>query len=201
MTLAALLLAFFLGSVPFSWLLAWWLEGVDLRKVGSGNPGATNAIRVVGRVWGGVAMALDVGKGAAAVWAAPLLTGASIPGWLPAACGCCAILGNVFCPFFGFRGGKAVATGGGVFLGLAPRATLVTMVLFFSILKVSHKTSMGSLSSAVMLPALLTLEWFLELGDRPSGWVAALAWAAALLVIARHKENIRRLLRGEESKI
>ncbi len=194
-------LAFLLGAIPFSWLLVWWLRGVDLRTVGSGNPGATNAIRIVGAKWGRLAMALDVGKGLVAVWLVPRLAGSATSGWLPAVCGCMAILGNVFCPFLRFKGGKAVATAGGVFLGLAPYATLLTAVVFFSLLKTTRKTSIASITCAVVLPLLLTVEWWKEVGDSPSVPVLILVWSAAVLVLFRHKDNIQRLLRGSETTI
>ncbi len=194
-------LAFLLGAIPFSWLLVWWLRGVDLRTVGSGNPGATNAIRVVGKKWGGLAMALDVGKGLAAAGLVPLLASAAVRGWLPAVCGCAAILGNVFCPFLRFKGGKAVATTGGVFLGLAPFSTLLTAVLFFTLLKTTQKTSIASLCCAAVLPALITFQWWQGVGDCPSTPVLILVWGAALLVLIRHRENIQRLLRGSETTI
>jgi acyl phosphate:glycerol-3-phosphate acyltransferase len=194
-------LAFLLGGIPFSWLLVWWLRGVDLRTVGSGNPGATNAIRVVGVKWGALAMALDVGKGLAAVWLIPKLAGETTSAWLPAVCGCAAILGNVFCPFLRFKGGKAVATAGGVFLGLAPLSTLLVAVVFFSLLKTTQKTSIASLTCAAMLPLMITVQWWKGIGDEPSTPVLLLAWGAALLVLIRHRENIQRLLRGNETAI
>lgn len=194
-------LAFFLGAIPFSWLLVWWLRGVDLRTVGSGNPGATNAIRVVGTKWGGLAMALDVGKGLLAVWLVPRLAGEGSSQWLPAVCGCAAILGNVFCPFLRFKGGKAVATTGGVFIALAPLCTLLTAVLFFTLLKITRKTSIASLSCAGLLPVLITLQWWTEVGGQPGTPVLVLVWVAALLVVIRHRENIQRLLRGSETTI
>lgn len=194
-------LAFLLGGIPFSWLLVWWLRGVDLRTVGSGNPGATNAIRVVGAKWGALAMALDVGKGLAAVWLIPKLAGDAPSAWLPAVCGCAAILGNVFCPFLRFKGGKAVATAGGVFLGLAPLSTLLIAVVFFALLKTTQKTSIASLTCAAMLPLMITMQWWKGIGDDPSTPVLLLAWGAALLVLIRHRENIQRLLRGSETAI
>jgi glycerol-3-phosphate acyltransferase PlsY len=201
MVWVAVFLAFWVGSIPFSWLLVWLLAGVDLRTVGSGNPGATNAMRVVGRKWGGLAMALDIAKGWAATAAVPILAGDGSPEWLPVGCGCAAILGNVFCPFFRFRGGKAVSTAGGVFLGLAPRSALAAIILFFSLLGLTRKTSVCSLAGAAFLPLVLTLQWHGGWGDRPGPSVILLAWSAAILVVFRHRENIRRLVRGEESGI
>lgn len=200
MSLILLLAAFIAGSIPFSWLLVRILKGIDLRTVGSGNPGATNAIRVVGPCWGGLAMALDVGKGLFAGACLPLLV-QDPPGWLPALSGCMAILGNVFSPFLKFRGGKAVATAGGVFLGLSPRATLLVAILFFTLLKITRKTSIASLSCALILPLAISVEACLAIGDHPNRWVVMLVWAAAGIVTLRHRENISRLLAGRESTI
>lgn len=201
MSIVAVAVAYLVGSIPFSWLLVWLLKGVDLRTVGSGNPGATNAIRVVGKGWGGLAMALDVLKGTVAAAGVPVVMGLMETGWVPAACGAAAILGNVFCPFFWFKGGKAVATAGGVFLGLAPRATLVVVVLFFLVLAVTRKMSICSLTAAVVLPALITFEWRERWGDAPSVWVVGIAWLAAVIVVMRHRENIQRLFEGREKTV
>lgn len=200
MNLILLLFAFLVGSIPFSWMLVRLLKGIDLRTVGSGNPGATNAIRVVGPWWGGLAMALDVGKGLFASALLPLLVHGS-SAWLPALCGCMAILGNVFSPFLRFRGGKAVATAGGVFFGLAPRATGLVALLFFTLLLISRKTSVASLSAAFALPLVISLQAYLGRGDHPTQWVVLLVWVTAGIVILRHRENIARLMAGQESTI
>jgi glycerol-3-phosphate acyltransferase PlsY len=200
MIAVAILIAFLLGSLPFSWLLVRFLRGIDLREVGSGNPGATNAWRVVGPGWGSVALFLDIGKGAAAVLASPLLLGSEGgPDWLPAACGCAAILGNVFCPFLGFKGGKAVATASGVFLGLAPLAFGLTLLAFLLVVAVTRRVSIGSLVGAVVLPSVLTSQLLFEWTRPPHLSVVLLVWLAALVVIVRHLSNIRRLLQGAES--
>jgi glycerol-3-phosphate acyltransferase PlsY len=209
MSIVVLALAFLVGSIPFSWLLVWGLKGIDLRTVGSGNPGATNAMRVVGPFWGGLGMVLDVGKGwVGAGWLPALypflskipLTGEGevIP-WLPAVCGCCAILGNVFCPFLRFKGGKAVATAGGVFLALDWISTLLTALLFFFLLRKAKKTSIASLVAALLLPILVTIHALANDRFSPDSSVVWLVWGAAFLVVLRHKENIRRLWAGEET--
>ena len=191
-----ILSAFLLGSLPLSWILVWLLKGVDLRTVGSGNPGATNAFRVVGAKWGSLALGLDIGKGVAAVLLAPQL--APEIGWLPAGCGFAAILGNVFCPFLKFKGGKAVATASGVFLGLAPLPFLVTAAVFGLVFWKTRQVSLGSLCGAVILPLLLTGLYLTKALTPPHLSVVLLVWVAGILVIFRHRSNIRRILSGKE---
>jgi glycerol-3-phosphate acyltransferase PlsY len=200
MLFIALLLAFFLGSIPFSWLLTLWLKGIDLRTVASGNPGATNAVRVVGWKWGIVALLLDISKGLAAVLIAPLLV-AEGPTWLPVAAGCSAILGNVFCPFLKFKGGKAVAAAAGVFLALGPLAFLVTAVIFGLIVWKFNIVSIGSIAAGLILPTLLTVEWWQGVGDKPEFSVLVLAWSTGLIIVARHRANIRKILSGKEGHL
>jgi len=194
--LLSLILGLFFGSIPFSWILVWLLKGVDLRTVGSGNPGATNAYRVVGPGWGTLALILDIAKGLAAVLVAPLL--AEGVGWLPAGCGLAAILGNVFCPFLKFKGGKAVATASGVFLGLVPVSFAIAAGVFGLVFWKTRQVSLGSIVGAVVLPCLIT---GFHLGQGPHAphlSVVLLVWFAALLVIFRHRSNIARILKGEE---
>jgi glycerol-3-phosphate acyltransferase PlsY len=194
------LLAFFLGSLPLSWILVWMMRGVDLRKIGSGNPGATNAMRVMGPRWGVLALLLDITKGTLAV-RIPMLLIPMAPDWFPVVCGLLALLGNIFCPFLRFKGGKGVATATGVFLGLAPAAVGLTLVLFGLLLAASKKVSLGSLVGALILPILLTLEWHYQAFDQPSLWIIVLAWSTGVMVIIRHRENIRRLISGKERSI
>jgi glycerol-3-phosphate acyltransferase PlsY len=195
-SILTLALAFFLGSLPFSWILVWILKGVDLRTIGSGNPGATNAFRVIGARWGTVALVLDIAKGLAAVLLAPIL--AAEIDWIPAGCGLAAIVGNVFCPFLRFKGGKAVATASGVFLGLVPLPFLITAAVFGLVFWRTHQVSVGSIAGAVVLPILLTALYGANGPQAPHLSVVLLVWFAALLVIFRHRANIRRILKGEE---
>jgi len=187
-------LGFLLGSIPFSWILGRLLGGVDIRSVGSGNVGATNVARALGFSAGGAALLLDAAKGAAAAILGqaldPAVTGA--PGSLAA--GGMAVLGHNFTPFLGFRGGKGVATGAGVFAILAPNAVLASVVVFAVAVGWSRIVSLGSLLAAVALPVAAWLT------GSPRGAVA-LALLVAILVIARHRENLSRLARGEEPRI
>lgn len=194
-----LVLAGLSGSIPFSWLLVWTLYRVDLRTVGSSNPGATNAMRVAGKTWGLVALALDIAKGILAVSWATILLGPEHPPWLPMASGLAAILGNIFCPFLRFKGGKAVATATGVFVALAPHALAAGALTFALLMAVTRIVSISSLGAAVVLPIALTLQWVQGWGGYPYPGVVALAYLAAILVIWRHRSNLARLLAGRES--
>jgi len=201
MLLLSLAIAFLLGSIPFSWILVWLLKGEDLRKVGSGNPGATNAIRVAGKGWGYLALALDITKGFAAVALAPRIPGIVSNDWLPVACGLAAILGNIYCPFLRFKGGKAVATSAGVFLALVPWASLVGLIAFGALFLPTQKVSAGSLAASIALPVAVTVNWTTGGWDQPTKWTVLLVWTTAILVVWRHRENIKRLLSGEEASI
>jgi glycerol-3-phosphate acyltransferase PlsY len=187
-------LGFLLGAIPFSWILARLLGGLDIRSVGSGNVGATNVARSLGFWAGGAALLLDAAKGAAAAWLGQALdpSGAAGAGGLLA--GGLAVLGHNFTPFLGFRGGKGVATGAGVFAVLAPEALLASLFVFALALGWSRTVSLGSILAAAALPVAA---WLTGRGAS----VAALALLIACVVIARHAANLRRLARGEEPRI
>ena len=187
----ALVAAYLLGSIPFA-LIAGRLNGVDLRTVGSGNLGATNLYRQLG--WG---YAIPVGifdmlKGAIPVavfgpWAGAGLVGALLLGVV-------AVLGHVFSVFVGFKGGKGVATGGGIVLGVAPYAFLVSLLVWILTTKLSGYVSLGSILGAIALPPAV---WFLHPGQRAIvPYVAGLA----ALVIWFHRANLKRLMAGTENR-
>ena len=187
-------LGFLLGAIPFSWILARLLGGVDIRSVGSGNVGATNVARSLGFLAGGTALLLDASKGAAAAWIGQMLDPAGAAGAGGLLAGGLAVLGHNFTPFLGFRGGKGVATGAGVFAVLAPPAVLASVAVFAIALLFSRTVSLGSILAAAALP----LAVWLTGGE---GRVAVLALLIAILVIARHAGNLQRLARGEEPRI
>jgi glycerol-3-phosphate acyltransferase PlsY len=190
--LAWLPAAYLLGAIPSSYLLARWMAGVDLREVGSKNLGATNLYRLLGWKAAIPAGAFDLAKGAVPVaLAARLGVG---PGWWPLAVGIAAVLGHVYSPFVGFKGGKGVATAGGVFLVLAPAPLGVAAVVWIALLRSTGYMSVASMLGAV---AFAVATPFLVPG-RP-----VLAVAAALicaLIVFTHRANIRRLLAGTESR-
>lgn len=202
-TLSLVLASYLLGAVPFSLLLGL-ARGTDIRKVGSGNVGATNLSRALGWKWGYLAFFLDFAKGALPVVGALALEsrapGSVCPqegGWVPVLAGLSAILGHVFPVYLGFRGGKGVATTFGVMAALSPLAAVLAGAVWGIVFVLARLVSVASLAAAVALPLGV---WLFEQGSRPQGSAAvqAFAIAIALLIVVRHGENIRRLLRGEE---
>jgi glycerol-3-phosphate acyltransferase PlsY len=186
------LLSYVLGSVPFS-LLASRLKGVDLRAHGSGNLGATNAIRVLGPAIGVPVLLADVAKGLVAVAVIPRLAGADAS-WAPILCGVAAVLGHVWSVFLKLRGGKGVATAAGAFFALAPRGVAIALAVFLVVLLTSRFVSLSSIAAALALPIAL---W----GTGASQPVVAAGLGLAILVVVRHRANVARLLAGTESRI
>ena len=186
----AVIAAFLLGSIPFGLIIAR-ARGVDVRSVGSGNIGATNVGRSVGKHEGALTLACDLGKGLL-----PVLVVRWVglpPGWVATVC-LAAVLGHVYSPWLWFRGGKGAATAGGAFLAGAPLATLIAALGFLAALKGSRRVSVGSVVGAVVLPLSL---WIL--GHVPQ--MIAAGALTALVVILRHKENLQRLRTGTEPKL
>jgi len=190
---ALLVLAgYLLGSISFAVILVRAATGGDIRAEGSGNAGATNVLRSHGRKLAVFVALADVAKGAAAVFLMRLVT--ADPSWAAAA-GFAAVLGHVFPVFYGFRGGKGVATAVGAFLALAPLALLVCLAGFVAIVAVTRYVSLGSVVSMTLLPPVAGLLF------RAPRAVVTSAAATALLVLFKHLPNIKRLARGEESKL
>lgn len=189
--LAWVLLSYGLGSFPTAYLLVRWLTGQDIRRMGSGNPGATNVFRSVGKGAGAVTLAVDALKGWLPVW----LCLRFFPGdWTAVLTGLATVAGHTWSPFLRFRGGKGVATSAGVFLALLPWTTLAALGVFALTLAASRHVSAGSLAAALILPPLAY--WRHGLSPR-----AGLAAVVGLLVIMKHIPNIRRLMRGEEHAV
>jgi len=190
------LLAFASGSVPWSWLLGK-LKGVDIRKEGSGNTGATNLFRVCGKGLGLAGMLLDILKGALPVLAAKYGIEGLAPQvgqWAVAAAAVLAVLGHVFSPWLKFKGGKGVATGLGVLLVLSPLTVSVGVAVFILVLSLTRFVSLGSIiASCAMIPAVFILN-----PDNPS--VQFMICLVAVLIVLRHISNIKRLLQGEENR-
>lgn len=192
--MANLLLAvsYLIGSVSFSILVVRFLAHEDVREKGSGNAGATNVLRNYGRKAGAVVAILDTAKGAAAVL---LMKGATAnPVYLGGAA-VLVILGHIFPLFFRFRGGKGVATTIGAFLVLSPVPALLAVAIFAATVAVSRYVSLGSLVASVLLPLMSRFAFHL-----PDAVVAAQG-AAAILIVAKHIENLRRLASGTERKL
>ncbi len=193
--------AYLYGSVPFGFLAAKMFRGVDIRRSGSGNIGATNAARVLGFKFFPLIFLLDVSKGLLPVWAAARLVppAAFDPAPLVIVTGVVAILGHVFPVYLGFKGGKAVATSTGVFLGLAPLAVLLAAALWAVVFALWRYVSLASICAALALaPAIMATHPDAFGAGLPLTGVAA---AGGVFVVSLHRTNIRRLLRGEEHKI
>jgi acyl phosphate:glycerol-3-phosphate acyltransferase len=207
LTFALILLpAYLLGSVPFG-LLIGRLGGIDVRKHGSGNIGATNVWRVLGPKWGGTTFLLDAGKGFAAVRLAENIAWARVPQPVPedylayatvfAALAC--ILGHTFPVWLLFKGGKGVATSLGVLLAVMPPvATGIVLGVWIVVFAASRYVSLASILAALSLP--ITVGALLFLDELQGRAYFAFACAAAFLVVRRHRENIKRLFAGTESR-
>jgi acyl phosphate:glycerol-3-phosphate acyltransferase len=198
----AALAAYLFGSIPFGYLLVRLVRKEDIREKGSGNIGATNVIRSGSKGLGALTFVLDVLKGFFAVILCALITGRA--GLAPdmranvvALAALCAILGHIYTLWLGFKGGKGVATAFGVFLALAPWAALAALGVFILIFAMSRYVSLGSILSAAAFPVFaLLLPNVLLIPRTP--WVAAVLFLAPLIVIARHRQNIARLIGGKE---
>lgn len=195
------LVGYAIGAIPFGYVIPCLAKGIDIRTVGSGNIGATNVGRVLGKWWGIAVFFLDAAKGfCPAFLLAPLLAhGASlVPAQVAAGLG--AILGHMFPVYIGFKGGKGVATSAGVFLGLAPLPAACALGAWAVVLAATRYMSLASIVGAIALPsAMVALDRARWLGDGAP--VFGLCVFASILVIVRHRANLGRLAAGTEPKI
>jgi len=191
------LAAYLLGSIPFSYLIVKARTGKDVRTVGSGNVGATNAMRAAGKVAGVVAGLLDAGKGAAAVLIAREL---GAPPAVTGGVAFAAVLGHCYPLFLRFRGGKGGATGAGTMAVLAPPAALASVVVFALVIRWKRYVSLATVTAAATTPLfVLTLQ---RLGILPAGgWLPLTTTAIATLIVIRHHQNLRRLHARTEPRI
>jgi glycerol-3-phosphate acyltransferase PlsY len=183
--------AYLLGSIPFGVLIARLAGDVDLRRVGSGNIGATNVLRAVGKGAAALTLLGDMGKGALAVGLARWTEASSAE---VAVVALVAVLGHLFPVWSGFRGGKGVATTLGVILAAMPAVGGLLLVIWLAVAAVFRYSSLAALVATATMPFLA---WLMD--GRPA--MLALTAALLILVVARHGENIRRLLSGTEGKI
>jgi glycerol-3-phosphate acyltransferase PlsY len=188
--------AYLIGSIPFGILLAKMFGGVDVRKAGSGNIGATNVARVAGPLPGILTLVLDALKGVAAVWLAARFANGSAM-WMTLA-GLSALIGHCFPVWLRFRGGKGVATAAGMFLALCWPAALGAIGVFILVVLFSRFVSLGSVSAAAAMPLLIYLLWAPH--HAPPLIVTFGAFAAAMLVVYKHDANIQRLVEGREPR-
>jgi len=199
--LLIVVIAYLLGSMPSGYLLIRLFRHQDIRQSGSGNIGATNVLRAGGKGLAAATFLLDMLKGSCAVWLGGVIGGLLAPGVAPAnmkaLAALVAVLGHIFPVWLGFKGGKGVSTGFGVFLVAAPWAALAAISVFIVVLAISRYVSLASILGAASFP-LFAL--FLGHGDRPPFFIAVQV-AVALILIAKHHQNIGRLLAGKESRL
>lgn len=188
--------AYFLGSIPFGYLIVRLSGRGDVRRHGSGNIGATNVARVGGTFSGLLTLALDAAKGYFAVWLAAAATDGNIR-WMMAAA-LLALIGHLFPAWLRFRGGRGVATGAGVFLPVCWQAVAGAAVVFLIVVALWRFVSLASIAAAASLPMLVYLLY--APGHAPPAIVSAVTSAAMVLVIWRHRANIARLLDGSEPR-
>ena len=200
--------SYLFGSIPFAFVIAG-AHGRDLRSIGSGNIGATNLARALGRRWAYFCFCLDVAKGLLPVLAAGRLI-SSRPGvagfFFVLAVGCAAILGHIFPLYIGFRGGKGVATSLGAALGLWPYYTICAafaVMVWVAVVLIWRYISLASIAASVVFPVVLILAIMLTPGwDFVNLWPLLIAAIVIpLAVIVRHRENIKRLIAGQEDRI
>ena len=197
MTLLAIpILAYFLGSIPFGLLLTRAFGRGDVRKVGSGNIGATNVARAAGMLAGIFTLVLDVAKGAGAVLLAEKLSNGSATWMMVAAFA--VLVGHCFPVWLKFKGGKGVATAAGIFLVLSPLACLAAVVLFILVVVFWKYVSLGSVSAAAAMPLLIYFLWAPRHAPPPVITIGTLA--VSLLITYKHRGNLQRLVERTEPR-
>ena len=191
-------LFYFVGSVPTGYLMGR-SRGIDIRQHGSGNIGATNVGRVMGRNWGLVAFACDFLKGFLLLYLVRIFEFPGTVDWMASLlltlCGVAAILGHNFTPWLGFKGGKGVATTGGVLFALLPLILFASLALWAIVVLLTRLVSLGSVLAAFSLPPAAAFFY-------PGQWIYfGLATLGGLMVIWRHRSNVRRLANGTEPRL
>lgn len=184
------IISYLLGSVPFAYIMIRLFKGIDIRKVGSGNVGSTNALRTAGKRVALATLLGDLLKGLAAAWIGLQTSGEM----LAAVCVLAAVIGHCWPVFIGFKGGKGMATTAGAILLLMPKVFLFLAIIFVLIVFFSRYVSLASVSVAVLLP--LTALFL----SQPGSYLLV-SVILTVLVIYRHRENIERLRNGNERKI
>ena len=193
-----LLGSYLLGSVSFSYLIVKWSTGQDIRTLGSGNAGATNVLRMVGKMEGLLTLLLDAAKGAGPVLVARWL---EAPPAVVAGAGGAAVLGHVFPVFLGFRGGKGVATVAGATLAVTPVPALITLPIFLGVVIWKRYVSLGSVVAAVVLPILVVVCGRLGWSPLYDQSFLLVYLSIPVLVLYKHISNIRRIAAGTEAKL
>ena len=191
------IVAYALGSIPFGLLIVRARGGPDIRAVGSGNIGAANVSRNAGRFAGILTLLLDAAKGYLAVWLAARWTNGNIRWMMVAAI--LAVVGHMFTMWLNFQGGKGVATGLGVFLPICWQAVVAAAVLWLIVVVFWRYASLGSISAAAALPILIYVLY--APGHAPPEFASFGTLLICVLVVAKHKSNVERLVAGTEPRI
>jgi len=208
-----ILLSYVIGSMPTSIMLSKWFHGFDIRTKGSGNAGGTNVFRVLGWKSGVFVMLVDIGKGVLATAViARLFWDPTLPFYnrtpfddftiIQMICGAAAIVGHIWTLFAGFKGGKGIATGAGMLLGIAPTEFAISIGVFFIVFWVYKYVSLGSIAAAVAFPVSLFVRHNI-FGDEIASYRTLIVFSlsVAILLLYSHRANIKRLLEGTEKKI
>jgi len=190
MEIVAIVFGYLLGSIPFALLLTR-RQGIELRNVGSRNPGAANVLRSAGIGRAVAVLLLDAAKGTVAVGAARVMSDDVA---VATGAGLAAIVGHIYPVWCGFRGGKGVAASAGVFAVLAPLATVIAILVFVATIATTRFISAGSIAGALVLPVAAAV------GNLPNPVVAG-TLLAAVIVLVRHRDNVSRLMAGTERRI
>ncbi|MFC1809685.1 glycerol-3-phosphate 1-O-acyltransferase PlsY [Candidatus Omnitrophota bacterium] len=196
-----LILSYLLGACPNGYIIAKVVKNVDIRQCGSGNVGATNVFRVVGKRWGLLALLCDIAKGVLAVclwkYVTTIVDGPELSQRFLFLCGVVAIMGHNWTIFLNFKGGKGVSTTLGVLLGLFPVTVLIATAVALSLIWITHYVSVGSIIGALIFPIIFAIK-NRSMDDFPFFMVVILI--IAVMIIVKHRGNIKRLLKGEENK-
>lgn len=188
--IAALAASYLIGSIPFGYVVAKQLRGIDIRDTGSGNIGTTNVWRTLGPGPGIAVLGLDILKGVVAVALGRYL---GVPNW-ELLTALAVLAGHSWPIFLSFRGGKIIATGAGVVLALSPVSVLVAAVLWLLAVGLTRYVSLGSILAAISIPVTMVI---LKMG----GWYITFSIVVALFAVYKHRSNIERLLAGTENKV
>ena len=191
------LLAYLMGSIPIAWIVGMLFYKKDIRKAGSGNVGATNALRLFGTTTGVVVLILDLAMGFVATFLAKGIFPEGSP-WV-AVCALLVIMGHVFPLFLGFKGGKGVATAGGAFLALQPLSLFFALLVFALIVALTRYVSLGSVCAALFF--LFHSLWRIRAAEQADYASVVLITVVVLMIVLKHRANIVRLLQGTENKI
>jgi glycerol-3-phosphate acyltransferase PlsY len=208
-----ILLSYVIGSMPTSIMLSKWKHGFDIRTKGSGNAGGTNVFRVLGWKSGLLVTLVDIGKGViATVLIARLFWDPTLPFYnktpfddftvIQMICGGAAVIGHIWTVFAGFKGGKGIATGAGMLIGIAPTEFAISVAVFMIVFWAYKYVSLSSISAAIAFPVSLFVRYNI-LGDEIHSYRTLIVFSlsVAVLLVYSHRQNIKRLIEGTEKKI